>query len=438
MSPETASPVYPDRLIHPLPKRRLRERLSSDAADSIQYPPDQTPGAPLFYYPYSLKQDTAPVERPIFVGQAKPATIAAKPATTASSTTSTPSATATAPNSYDSLAGSPPLSADVKPASFAAAPVGISGPGRGRYAHPPNNSNNAGIISNAIASAERQAPQESIDPASQFQDTDAYPQGSLQFTFTCSSKVPGNLLWSGSEPRTPPSSAYWQQGQQQGRLRGGSNVPSTYAAGSNKPNGSSAGGKPSKSVDGGRSKQQLEKEKEDYKIRRELRKQVRDRRRKQQELNATRGTSDSEADIYICPFCEFENITGHKPRLIYEFEMKERKKRLETERRQRNKEKARNRNRKSRKAAAKAAPTTAGSSTQQDESLPDDQQYDDNPDDTGQGAVDDDDYEDDGEAGEADDRVSELRHGIGDSAHNHNPLSRGREGEGTQPIAAGS
>lgn len=241
MSPETASPVYPDRLIHPLPKRRLRERLSSDAADSIKYPPDQTPGAPLFYYPYSLKQDSAPVERPIFVGQAKAATLAAKAAATTTTTTAVPATTSpnvkqgpatgraahlpsrprrssgeneatpssrttrvvnrsarpsqplhmppaqsywtlpsstlsvdgfdsfeytsntkkrkipsagdtshtgsysstslrstasessTTNSSYDSLAGSPPSPADAKPANFVAAPLGISGPGRGRY-----------------------------------------------------------------------------------------------------------------------------------------------------------------------------------------------------------------------------------------------------------------------------------------------------------------
>lgn len=295
--------------------------------------------------------------------------------------------------------------------------------------------NNAGIISNAIANAERRGPQESTDPAPQIQDTDAYPQGSLKFTFTCSSKVPGNLLWAGSDPRTPPSSAYWQQGQQQGRLRGGqgvSHASGAHSAASANQNGSSAGGKPSKGSDGGRSKQQQEKEKENFKIRQELRKQARDRRRYQQELNAMRATPES--DIYICPFCEFENITGHKPRLIYEFEMKERKKRLELERRQReqrNKEKARNRNRKGRKAA-KAATTTGGSSTQQ-ESLADDQQYDDTPEDTGQGTVDDD-YEDDDGAGEADDFVAELRLGIGDA---HNLRSRGRDGEGTQPIPAG-
>ncbi|KIH91398.1 hypothetical protein SPBR_01539 [Sporothrix brasiliensis 5110] len=564
MSPETASPVYPDRLIHPLPKRRLRERLSSDAADSIKYPPDQTPGAPLFYYPYSLKQDAASVERPIFVGQARAATLTAKPTITAP-TASTPTTTAattvpaaTGPNakpgsapgraahlpsrprrssgeneaasssrttragnrsgrssqalhmspaqgywtlpsstltadgfdsfeytsntkkrkipsagdtshtgsytstslrstasesstttsSYDSLAGSPPLLANVKPTGFVAASVGISGPGRGRYGrsqrHPiiaAEHTNNAGIISSAIANAERQGPRESTDLASQFQATEASAQGSLQFTFTCSSKVPGNLLWSGSDSRTSPSSANWQQGQQQGRIRGGqgaTHASGSHLAGSVDTNGSPSSGKASKVADGSRSKQQLEKE-ENFKIRQELRKQARDRRRRQQELNVIRPTPESE--IYICPFCEYENITGHKPRLIYEFEMKERKKRLELERRQReqrNREKARHRNRKGRKAA-KAAPTTAGSSTLQ-ESLDDDQQYDDIPDDTGQGIVDDDDYEDDDDyddddgAGEADDFVAELRLGIGDA---NNPLLRGRGGENMQPIPAG-
>lgn len=45
---DTPSPVYPDRLIRPLPKRTLRSRLSSDAADSIFYPP-APPATQLFY-----------------------------------------------------------------------------------------------------------------------------------------------------------------------------------------------------------------------------------------------------------------------------------------------------------------------------------------------------------------------------------------------------
>ncbi|KAL6238064.1 hypothetical protein BDW75DRAFT_46979 [Aspergillus navahoensis] len=47
-APDTPSPVYPDRLIRPLPKRTLRSRLSSDAADSILYPP-ALPATQLFY-----------------------------------------------------------------------------------------------------------------------------------------------------------------------------------------------------------------------------------------------------------------------------------------------------------------------------------------------------------------------------------------------------
>lgn len=37
--PDTPSAVYPDRLIRPLPKRTLKSRLSTDAADTIEYPP---------------------------------------------------------------------------------------------------------------------------------------------------------------------------------------------------------------------------------------------------------------------------------------------------------------------------------------------------------------------------------------------------------------
>ncbi|OJJ41645.1 hypothetical protein ASPWEDRAFT_278501 [Aspergillus wentii DTO 134E9] len=47
-APDTPSPVYPDRLIRPLPKRTLRSRLSSDAAESIFYPP--SPAATQLFY----------------------------------------------------------------------------------------------------------------------------------------------------------------------------------------------------------------------------------------------------------------------------------------------------------------------------------------------------------------------------------------------------
>ncbi|KAM3083850.1 hypothetical protein ACMFMF_001212 [Clarireedia jacksonii] len=58
MSPEVVS-QHPDRPIRPLPKRRLRERLSPDVADAIQYPPAPATQTPLFYYPYNIREDVA-------------------------------------------------------------------------------------------------------------------------------------------------------------------------------------------------------------------------------------------------------------------------------------------------------------------------------------------------------------------------------------------
>ena len=58
MSPDTVSSLFPDRPIRPLPKRRLRERLSPEVANSIKYPPSTLDSIPLFYYPpYTLKEE---------------------------------------------------------------------------------------------------------------------------------------------------------------------------------------------------------------------------------------------------------------------------------------------------------------------------------------------------------------------------------------------
>lgn len=57
ISPDTMSSIYPDRPIRPLPKRRLRERLSPDVAETIKYPPAPSTTTPLFYYPYSLARE---------------------------------------------------------------------------------------------------------------------------------------------------------------------------------------------------------------------------------------------------------------------------------------------------------------------------------------------------------------------------------------------
>lgn len=58
MSPDTVSALFPDRPIRPLPKRRLREKLSPEAAETIRYPPSAHKSVPLFQYPpYSVKDE---------------------------------------------------------------------------------------------------------------------------------------------------------------------------------------------------------------------------------------------------------------------------------------------------------------------------------------------------------------------------------------------
>ncbi len=49
---DTISPIYPDRPIRPLPKRRLRSRLSPEIANSILYPTAPRPSKPLFHLPF--------------------------------------------------------------------------------------------------------------------------------------------------------------------------------------------------------------------------------------------------------------------------------------------------------------------------------------------------------------------------------------------------
>jgi len=57
LSPETLSP-FPERPIRPLPKKRLRDRLSPDIAESIEYPPAPKTSTPLFYSPFGPSEDS--------------------------------------------------------------------------------------------------------------------------------------------------------------------------------------------------------------------------------------------------------------------------------------------------------------------------------------------------------------------------------------------
>ncbi|EER27838.1 hypothetical protein D8B26_006049 [Coccidioides posadasii str. Silveira] len=55
-APDTPSPVFPDRLIRPLPKRPIRSRISPEVAESILYPP-APPATQLFYGAYAGNGD---------------------------------------------------------------------------------------------------------------------------------------------------------------------------------------------------------------------------------------------------------------------------------------------------------------------------------------------------------------------------------------------
>ena len=58
-SPDTLSPVYPDRPIRPMPKNRLRSRLSPEQSATLIYPPDPPVSSLSFSFPFSAtdKQD---------------------------------------------------------------------------------------------------------------------------------------------------------------------------------------------------------------------------------------------------------------------------------------------------------------------------------------------------------------------------------------------
>ena len=68
-----SSPVSPyERPIRPLPKRRLRERLSPELADQIQYPPVPPSSNALFYPSYTIREEvnlTKVVEPPQHVSR---------------------------------------------------------------------------------------------------------------------------------------------------------------------------------------------------------------------------------------------------------------------------------------------------------------------------------------------------------------------------------
>ncbi|EME44916.1 hypothetical protein DOTSEDRAFT_70828 [Dothistroma septosporum NZE10] len=57
-SPDTASPIYPERAIRPLPRNRLKSKLSPEQASTIQFPPEPAPISPTLSF--NLPEASAP------------------------------------------------------------------------------------------------------------------------------------------------------------------------------------------------------------------------------------------------------------------------------------------------------------------------------------------------------------------------------------------
>ncbi|KAG5664695.1 hypothetical protein KAF25_008429 [Fusarium avenaceum] len=450
MSPDTVSSLFPDRPIRPLPKRRLREKLSPDVADTIKYPPSTHETAPLFCYPsYTLKDEASPpragstgptlpnrrtevgrnytprrtgaglldgedeeaVLRSTLVTRSPPeiltrSTQQASKQDQARPNPQPPLSATSSLDGYDlfentnnkkkrkipsagdaTLNGTHGLHHEIGSLAISAgtghSPTselhndrayshsgtypsagtlttsqGISGPGRGRLGRARNgrsplralpDGNNSwvgraskvvssqwasseqegsGIISNAIANAERLRPQgqENVSLLQQHTIATKTAPASTQFTFTCDSQVPGTIQWPGHTSKHSMSTLGGPGSLPPGSVahHDGSSVAASRGSGSSRQD----------------SKRRLD---------RSLDRAA--RRRRQLATEARRANPEKASDGWICEFCEYESIFGEPPRaLIRKYEMKDRKRRQEEADRKRLLEKAKAKSRKGKKS----------------------------------------------------------------------------------------
>ncbi|KAF4510069.1 hypothetical protein G6O67_001992 [Ophiocordyceps sinensis] len=459
MSPDTVSSLFPDRPIRPLPKRRLRERLSPEVAQSIKYPPSTHDTIPLFYYPpYTLKEErsgsiatesAAPLQhirrpnlgasfgslrngvgpgvleeeqalvRSTLVARSPPEIFSraarnpsrldqprpAEPQPPPSSTSSVdgydsfentnnkkkrkiPSAGDSAINAAHSLnseissiaistGGHSPTS-DVHGASGYVAPgayvpnsQGFSGPGRGRLGRSRNgrsplralpDGNNVwparsskagvspwtspqeggGIISSAIANAEKlpSRGQENVSLLQQHSAIAKTTPASAQFTFTCDPQVPGTVQWPGhpNKHTAAPQMA--------------SNAPNgVNHEVSSKAAGAEASQSPRKPRGG---------------LEQKLNNAA--RRRERIAAEAMKRQPPKAEDVWICQFCEYNNIFRKPPSaLIRDYEIKDRRRRKEEADRKRLLEKAKAKNRKGKKNGQVTTKASSGAQHMSDQ-----------------------------------------------------------------------
>ncbi|KAJ4140042.1 hypothetical protein NW768_001394 [Fusarium equiseti] len=391
MSPDTASSLFPDRPIRPLPKRRLREKLLPEIAETIKYPPSTHEATPLFYYPtYTLKDEGSPpricstsptqqgsrtetgrnytprqnslglldgddeeaILRSTLVTRSPPKILTraaqrhSKP-DQARSNAQPPLSATSSMDGYDLLEntnnkkkrkipsagdamlnGTQSLNNEIGSLAISAG-TGHSPTHEVHNDRPsPISKQEGGIISNAIANAEKLHPlgQENVSLLLQHSAATKSAPASTQFTFTCDSQVPGNnIQWPGHASKhnmptqagpgyLPPGSVIHHDG---------SSIAASRGSGSSRQD----------------SKRRLE---------RSLERAA--RRRRQAATEARRANPESASNGWICEFCEYESIFGEPPRaLVRTYEIKDRKRRQEEADRKRLLEKAKAKSRKGRK-----------------------------------------------------------------------------------------
>ncbi|KJZ75957.1 hypothetical protein HIM_04781 [Hirsutella minnesotensis 3608] len=444
MSPDTVSSLFPDRPIRPLPKRRLRERLSPEVAQSIKYPPSTHDTVPLFYYPpYTVKEEvagsasiesTSPIEqgrrldlnitqfrngvgpratlnddanvRSTLVSRSPPEIFSraarnpSRPDQPRPADPQPPPSAASSVDGYDSFentnnkkkrkipsasdsAINPAHSLNSEISSLAisttahsaineshadrahhgssgyAGPYvsnnqGFSGPGRGRLGRSRNgrsplrslpDGNNAwparsakagaspwtpvhegsGIISSAIANAGKlpSQGQENVSLLHQHSTAGKTAPASTQFTFTCDSQVPGTVQWPGQTNKYAMSSRAAASGSNAGNGEGSSKMAGSKGTQSRR-----------------KSRRRLEQDLN-----------LAARHRRQVAAENYYNHPPKPEDVWICEFCEYEQIFGEPPRaLIREYEIKDRRQRQEESDRKRLLEKAKAKSRKGKKS----------------------------------------------------------------------------------------
>ncbi|KAK4145707.1 uncharacterized protein C8A04DRAFT_35522 [Dichotomopilus funicola] len=436
MTTEPASSLFPNRPIRPLPKRRLKERLTPEVADSIKYPPLPHNSTSLFSYPYPLPEEYpesgsavgsrherkphingighhGKVEgggtRQSITNRATPqhSSLATRPKleygrygesmqppsaassadgydsleNTNNKKRKIPTAGDSAPGGghviSDSLSGPGPIATHAQSAegqdellSPASAPYygsgslgsgvhNVPGPGRGRYGRPRSGKNSlrplydstnswagrsdksrpgesTGIISNAIAKAEKLPPPEGQDNISLLHQPPPAKRNpaSTLFTFTCDSQVPGSLAWPGADRHMAMphyqgtatanhNKENWSRAPQSAHSRHpGQMLPPTSNADASARAGMNTQGQhpsaPPKPTRRSATKEYLAA--------------ARARRRETQLYNKRHPPNPE--DMWVCHFCEYEWIFGHPPEaLVRAYEIKERKQRQVEEQR---------------------------------------------------------------------------------------------------------